>query len=346
MPEQSVATPAASVPRDGVSDRIVKGITDRANGKAPTPSETPPINGDQKAPVNPSATQGADPNAGKDKYVVDGKEFWLTPEQSKAYIQKGIAFEPRMDELARIKQETIQLQRAILNDPLTVIKNISKTQNIPIKTLYEKILDGDWPDDVKELIGQKYYGNVVEPLKLTPEQLKAREDAKFRAEVEKQQKTDAEMAIKRENYQKFQSALGNTKAAIAEAMKDSGLPNNDTPLGTEMARMVADVMRVAYFQRQTVTPKQAIEFVKSRIKAVQTAYYDHLDGEDLVKEVGEKNAAKIQAHYLKKAQDAGNPTPNVPSGRQKPSVNNNGERKGSWNMDDFHDYLTKRKQEG
>src|SRR5260221_165271 len=109
MSEQQVATPAASVPRDGTAANIVKGIHDRANGKAPAT----PLN-DQKSPANPAAV---DPNAGKEKYVVDGKEVWITPEQRSAWVQKGMAFEPKMDQLARLAQEQVQFQRALIEDP-------------------------------------------------------------------------------------------------------------------------------------------------------------------------------------------------------------------------------------
>lgn len=344
MPEP-VATPAASVPRDShtTANNIVNGISNRANGKAPAAdANKPPINGSQQQPpVNPSA---GDANAGKEKYVVEGKEVWLIPQERTAWIQKGMAFEPHMDQLARLVQEQQQLTRALINDPLSVLKNISKQQNIPISKLYEKVLEGDWPEEVKDIIGQKYYGNVVEPMKLNPEQLKAREDAKWRQQREDQDKQTQETTIRRENHERFLAALGHLKAQIAEAMKDSGLPDNNTPLGTEMARQVADVMRLADRQKRALTPKQAIEMVKQqRINAVQSAFYESVadkdeNGEQLATQLGEKIVAKIQKYLLNKAKTGGAApnVPHVPKGR--PTVRN-GERSGVISPDDMHDYL-------
>lgn len=340
---QTVATPAASVPRDTqvTANNIAKGISERARGKSPVEPKSVPEQ-DNKPVENKSETPVPDPNAGKEKYIVEGKEVWLTPQERTTWIQKGLAFEPRMDQLARLAQEQSQFVRALINDPLTVLKNVSKQQNIPISSLYEKILDGDWPEEVKEIIGKKYYHNAVEPLQLTPEQLKAREDAKWRQNKETQEKMQAEQAIRRENQAKFQAAFGNLKANIAEAMKDSGLPDNDTPLGAEMARMVADAMRVAYFRRQSLTPKQAIENVKrNRIVAFQNAYYQHLKGKELVEALGDPIVNELKNYLFKVAQERGNPIPNVSNGR-KP-MGRNRERE-TMNLDQFHESLEQYKK--
>lgn len=343
MPDQQVATPAASVPRDAhtIAGNIIKGITEKANGKAPA-SNQPPTN-DQRTPETP-----ADPNAGKEKYVVEGKEVWLTPEQRTAWIQKGMAFQPKMDQLARLQQETVQFQRALINDPLTVLKNLAQQKQIPISKLYEKVLEGDWPEEVKEIVGKRYYHNAVEPLNMSPAELKAREDAKFREQRENQDKQAQENAIKQANYQRFTAAMGHLKAQIGEAMKDSGLPDNNTPLGAEMAWMTAKVMQLADKRRESLTPKQAIEIVKQhRIRSVQTAYYETLadkddDGELITKELGDKIVKKVQKFLLKQAQGANGKPPIVGSGKP---TGRTGERK-TINSDDFHDYLDELKKKG
>lgn len=339
MSEQ-VATPAASVPRDShtTATNIVNGISNRVNGRAPA---APPVNNGQP-PVDPSASKPVDPNAGKEKYVVEGKEVWLSPDQARAYVQKGIAFEPKMDQLARLQQEQAVLMRTLINDPGKVLTNIAKQNNLPMKDLVQKVLKGNASDDVKEAVGQWYYETAVEPLKLSPEELKAREDARWRQERENQDKTSAQQAIIRENQERASRAYNEIKANISEAMKESGLPSNDTPLGAEMARLVADTMRVAHFQRQSITPKQAIEHVKKRIKAVNVAYFDTLEGEALVKELGESNAEKVKQYFLRLASGMGGAIPTVPKG--KPAVRS-GERK-TLNMDDFHDQLDALKKQG
>lgn len=343
MPEQTVATPANSVPRDAhtIAGNIIKGITDKASGKPPV-ADKPAVNG------QPAPETAADPNAGKEKYVVEGKEVWLTPQERTAWIQKGMAFQPRMDQLARLAQEQQQLMRGLITNPGAVLANVAKQNNVPLKDLVQRVLHGNAGDDVKEAVGKWYYENAVEPLQMTPEQLKAREDAKWRQQREIEDKQSQENMIRADNQKKFLAAMGHIKAQIAEAMKDSGLPDNNTPLGTEMAWLTAKVMQLADKRRQPMTPKQAIEIVKQhRIRSVQTAYYETLadkdeDGELISKELGDKIVAKVKKFLLKQAK-GGAPNPPV-VGAGKPS-GRSGERK-TINSDDFHDYLEELKKKG
>lgn len=340
MPDQ-IATPAASVPRDShqTANNIVKGITERSNGKAPA-APPAPINEGQKPPVNPTAN---DANAGKEKYVVEGREVWLTPDERTKWIQKGMAFEPRMDQLARLQHEQVQLQRALLNDPGKVLANLAVQAKVPMQDLVQRVLKGNASEEVKEAVGKWYYDEAVEPLKLSPEEKKAREDAKWRQEREGQDKLAQEASIRQENQRKFQSAMGDIKAKISEAMKDSGLPDNNTALGAEMARLVADVMRVAYFKRENITPKQAIEYVKKhRIQSVQNSYYAHLKGKALADALGEQVVNEVKTYLLDMAKGNGNPIPVVPIGKQRHAARH-GDRE-TINLDQFHEALEQYKK--
>lgn len=341
MPEP-VATPANSVARDGnVASNISKAIADRANGKSPsdTNGKQPPVK-DTEADKSITVT---DPNAGKKKFVVNGREVWLTPELADAYVQKGLAFEPKMDELRRLQSEAQQFIETLKNDPAKILFN-PKIGHTP-EAVFQKIMQSDKINDAtKETVGKWYWENVVEPAKLSPAELQAREDAKFRRDREMTDKQRADEEIKKENFEKVQRTMSHIKLQIGEAMKESGLPDNNTPLGAEMARMVADVMRMSHFNREPITPKQAIEFVKKRIKSVQTAYYDGLDPEKLVEEIGEENAKKVQKYFLKLAQESGNKPPVVPNGK-RPAVRNSGDRE-TINLDQFHDQLAELKKKG
>lgn len=328
MAETATApTPTQAEPKQTAAN-IAKAVTEKANGKAQS--------------IDPKSTEQApvDPNAGKEKYVVNGKEIWLSPEQARAYVQKGIAFEPRVSELMRLQTETGEFLKTLANDPMKILTD--KRIGLTPEAVMEKIFASNQiSDQMKELTGRWYYENVVARAKMTPEQLKAFEDAQWRAERERADAAARDQMQKQQEQQKLEVALNQIKAQIAEAMKESGLPSNDTPLGAEMARMVADVMRVAHHQRQALTPKQAIEFVKQRIKAVQTAYYDSLEDEALVKEIGEKNAEKVKKYFLKLAKEAGK---EIPSG-QKTAQPRKNERK-VMGLDQFHDYLDELKKKG
>ncbi len=198
----------------------------------------------------------------------------------------------------------------------------------------EKVLKSEGiSDSIKESVGKWYYENVIVPAKMDPFEREAMEAKKKLKEFENRDAYAKDLAMKQENELRVQTALNQIRAQIAEAMKESGLPNIDTPLGSEIARMTADVMRLAYFQKQTLTPKQAIEFVKNRIKQVQAAWYDELDEENLVKELGEKNAEKVKKYFLKLAKEA----EKQPTVSKSPSTRN-GERK-IITPDEMHDYL-------
>lgn len=336
MPNETITQSAQADQRDSksVSGNIIKGIQDKANGTNVSQEKSSDTN-EAKSTLTP------DPNAGKEKYTVDGREIWLSPEQAKAYTQKGISFEPKIDQLNRLQKETTQFYYALLNDPGTVLTNLSKQAGVPMKDIVKKILKGNASDEVKEIVGGWYYEEAVEPLRLTPEQLKAREDAKYRQERERSDSEAKDMAIKQENLRRVEVAMDQIKSNISEAMKESGLPSNDSALGVFMARRAADVMRLGYFQKKIVTPKEAIDKVKSEMKMVQTAWYDHLDDDAFAEELGETNMEKAKKYLLKLVKQADKKIPELKSSGNTRA----GERKTK-NMDDFHAYIEERKRNG
>lgn len=323
--------PAAPVQQDAkaIAGNIIKGITDKSNGTKPA---DPRQNGQQPTPP-------ADPNAGKEKYAVDGREIWLTPDQARAYVQKGISFEPKVSQLANLQHETNQFLKTLANDPMKILtdKRIGLTPEAVMSKIFSS---GHISDEMKESAGKWYYENVVAPMKMTPEERKLLELQKENDKYKTKEQMVNDLRIIEENKAKVFAAMNQIKANIAEAMKDSGLPDNNTPLGAEMARMVADVMRVSSKNGQSITPKQAIEHVKKRIKEVQSAWYDNLDEEQLVAELGEKNAEKVKKYFLKLVKEADKKSTNTP--RTNSRV---GERKVI-TPDDMHDYLEELKKKG
>src|ERR1700676_4160104 len=120
---------------------IVKGVEAKATGTAPVVD-----------PKTGKAPEVVDPNAGKEKYVVDGKDVYLSPEQAKAYVQKGLAFEPKVSELGRLQNETQLFLQTLRNDPAKVLFNPNFGN--PEQVL-EKIMGSTQVSDkTKALIGQ------------------------------------------------------------------------------------------------------------------------------------------------------------------------------------------------
>ena len=118
----------------GIAANIAKGITDKAAGTSPAKPDNSKSEPNKTAE---SAQPIVDPNAGKEKYVVDGKEVYLSPEQAKAYVQKGLAFEPKISQLGRLQQETAAFLDTLSKDPGKVIYNdrFGKPQDVLAKIL-------------------------------------------------------------------------------------------------------------------------------------------------------------------------------------------------------------------
>lgn len=322
MAEAGVAQAPDTSKPGSVANSLVKGITDKANGKLP---ET---NGASSAGTPP-----VDPNAGKKRYVVNGQEKWLSPEQVDSYVNKGIAFEPRISELARLQNETAQFLELLKNDPAKVLFNpkIGLTPEVALEKIFKS---SKISDQVKETVGQWYYQNVVKLHNMDEKDRAILERDEKIAELSQGEKSREEAAIARENQARVQQAMGQISGQIREALVEIGLPNMDTPIGAQLAKRVADVMRVSYLSKQPCTPKEAALKVKAEIREFQKMFYDALDEDKLVEELGKENAEKVRKHFLKIVKAADKDSKESVG---KPKERNN-ERK-TMNSDEFRDYL-------
>lgn len=331
MPEMTApqTAPTQADPKTTAAN-IVNGIQNKAGGKQvpqPAPSDTKGAQG-----ITPP-----DPNAGKEKFVIEGKEIWLTPEQLRAYAQKGVAFEPKVTQLGHLQHETRAFLQKLSNDPLSVLtdKRIGLT---PDAVLDKLLTSGLINEQGVEKIGRWYYENVVVPGKMDPKDRELMEKDKKLAAYEKEKQDQANRIVMAENKKRAEAAGEQLLSFVREAMKNSGLPDIDTTLGTLMARRTLELHKAA---RGSITPQQAIERVDREISQLLSARLDHLDGEALVKRIGEANAEKIKKHFLKLAKDAQKESPT----RSAASIPKRDERK-TLSMDEFHDYLDDLKKKG
>lgn len=319
---------APAVDPKSTAANIVKGVQDKANGSAPAV--------DPKAP----APVVVDPNAGKEKYVVDGKEIWLSPEVARAYVQKGIAFEPKVSQLGLLQRETAEFLNKLKTDPLAILMD-QRIGHSPEKVLEKIFSSNQISDAMKEMTGKWYWDNVAKLERMTPEQRRAYELEKENKEFKDRDASARDQAIKLENQRRAEARLNQVKAVVAEAMKESGLPSNDTPLGAFMAYRVTQYLDNARRQQVSITPKDAIERVKGELKLVQSSYYDNLDDETFIKEIGEKNAERVKKHFLKLVKEAEKKIPE----NKSPSTFKKGERK-TMSSDEFREYLDGIKRNG
>jgi hypothetical protein len=317
---------------DNTAANIVKGVEAKTNPAA-KPVEKVEIKNQESGGVTVT-----DPNAGKEKYVVDGKEVFLTPEQAKAYVQKGLAFEPKISQLGRLQQETAAFLDTLQNDPAKVIYNekFGKPHEVLTKILNSTKIS----DEVKDALGQWYYNNVVAPAKMSPQE---RENAEYKRKAEEYEKLQSKMAsdqLNAENERKVQAALATIKAQINEAMAEAGVPI-DSKLAPQLAKRVAQIMQLGYVTGKVVTPKEAMVKVRQELAEYQKAYYDVLDEDKLVEQLGKENAEKVRKYYLKAVKEA--------EKEKKPkdfkSLPKRDERK-TMTPDEFKDYLQDLKDKG
>lgn len=272
-----------------------------------------------------------DPNAGKEKYVVDGQERYLTPEEARAYVQKGLAFEPKISQLGRLQHETAAFLQTLQDDPAKVIYN--EKFGKPAEVLKKILASTKVSDEIKDALGQWYYNNVVVPAGMTPEQ---REAAEWKTKAEEyenykaQQETDR---IEAENNAKVEQALQTIKAQINEAMTEAGVPL-DSKIAPQLAKRVAQIMQLGYVNGKVVTPKEAMARAKNEFFEYQKAYYDVLDEDKLVEQLGKENAEKVRKYYLKTVKES---EKDKPKRDFKPSAKRD-ERK-TMTPDEFRAYL-------
>lgn len=341
MPEPATATsaapqaPAQTPQPNKPAANIARNVQNRAAGTPPQPPAKPPEAGT-------STPAPADPNAGKKKYVVEGKEYWLTPDQAESYVSKGIGYEPKVSEIARIRQEMIQLQNALLNNPGAVLMNLAKQRNIPIGQVVQNVLSGTASDEVKEATGRWYYENVAKRHQMDPKDLQILELEEKNQAFEQERQRGLQGQIMAENIKRVQANIATIKGQIIESLAELGIKNVETPLAARIVKDIADVMRVSYFSGQPCTAKQAVEKIRQRVYDMQSQFYDELDGAALIERLGEKNVEKIRQHLLKKVQDAESGTRQNAGERPfKPRVRNERE---TITPDDMHDYLDELKR--
>lgn len=352
MPPEIAPAPSqtAADPKQAAAN-IAKGVQDKAGGRstAQTAAGTAAIDRDNRAQADKAAASAAaaavpaDPNAGKKKYVVNGQERWLTPEQADAYVQKGLAFEPKVSELDRMKREFEQLEQTMLTDPGRILSNLAARAKVPVKDIVERVLNGTASDEVKEATGKWYWENVAKRARMDPKDLQLLEQEETIQKMKAAEEAKREAAIAAENKAKVAQAMAQVSAQIQETLKELGIKNTDSPAAVRITREIADVMRLGYLSQKPVTAKQAAEKVKARIMEYQREFYDTLDMDQLVGQLGKENAEKVRKYFLKVVQEQEKGTRQE---TQRPAAIPKRNQRQTIGLDEFHEYLDEVKRTG
>lgn len=320
----------------GIAASIAKSVEAKTNPtlvKETAPTEKVILKNQENGGV-----EVVDPNAGKEKYVVDGKEVYLSPDQAKAYVQKGLAFEPKISELGRLQHETAAFLDTLAKDPGKVIYNekFGKPQDVLSKILNATKIS----DEIKDAVGQWYYNNVVVPGNMSPEQREAAEWKRKAQAHDEMLAKQQEDQLSAENDRKVEAALNTIKAQISEAMTEAGVPL-DSKIAPQLAKRVAQIMQLGFAAGKTITPKEAMAKVRAELHEYQKAYYDVLDEDKLVEQLGKDNAEKVRKYYLKAVKES----EKAPKKKEFNSAPKRDERK-TMTPDEFRDYLDDLKKKG
>lgn len=312
-----------------MAENIAANISAAVAGKA---AGTPPDKSTDTSKQVPGTTPVIDPNAGKEKFIVDGKEHYLTPEQAKAYVQKGLAFEPKVSELDRLQKETSQFLSTLQEDPAKILLN-PKFGKSPEDVLRKLLASTKVSDPIKDALGQWYYENVITQERMTPEQREAAEWKRKASEYDTYRQQQEESRVEQDNQTRINAAMGVLKSQINEAMKEGGLDIN-SKVAPQMASRIAKVILLANKMGKQLTPKEAYGKAREELRAYKSAFYDSLDEDKLVEELGKENAEKVRKYYLKQLKEKDKGLKNTNSG----PVIKRDERK-TMNSDQFRDYL-------
>lgn len=251
-----------------------------------------------------AATPAVDPKTGKPAVAapagplktikVNGKDVQVSEAQYHALAQKGYFADKMTTQVDSLKKGTQGILEA-LKTPGGVLRLLQdKSLGNSPKAVLNEILNSDAIDDeVKETLSAWVYKNVVQPAKLSPEELeknnKLSEYEKLKKqETERKQKEDA--ANQTAEVQKVYQAI---RAEVVKQIKD----DKTFPQAEGAYRQVIEKIRVMNKKGVQVT-------VESITKAIAETKKDHLlhqqalfdaieDPEALIAFFGEARAMKI-----------------------------------------------------
>jgi hypothetical protein len=208
--------------------------------------------------------------------VINGKTHKMNLRELKNHASMAYAAQSRFEEAARLRKEMEQFK--------------STAQKDIIQALYAQ---GFTDDQIRDHMEKWYTQKFIEPETLSPEERKIKEyEAELeRYRTEQREKEDAEKKkYQDEIVQQQREYLENQ---IIQALENSGLPKT---------RYIAS--RMAFYMKQNLekgweAPMDLIvEQVKNERKLLQNAEVSELDGEALVKYLGEDIIHKIRRYDL------------------------------------------------
>lgn len=214
--------------------------------------------------------------------TINGKTEKLTLAELKKQASLGKTATQRFEEAARVRAQADSL--------LARLKNPKEA----IKVLQDPAL-GLSKEAVQEAFEDWYHENVIEPGKLTPEQLKARDNEKRLKEFEERDAADKKKQEDKENEEKDLQTMKELQKEIMKILDDTGYTKSKF-----------NMKRVAYWVRQNevrginATPELIVEQVKHENREIIHDETKNREGAALVEYLGEDVVKKIRAFDLQR----------------------------------------------
>ena len=248
-----------------------------------------PKKADKAQPIESKQIDKWQPSDSKDaaerkiwKLKVDGAEidFDATDEEAvKRAVQKAHAADKRMNEASMTRKQAERFIELLKTNPRAVLEHPSL--GVDLKGLAEKIVwdsmqtaakkASQSPEDVKR-----------EEERSELEQLR-KEKAAREAAAKQQERDELKEKYRKDWTTKFQSEL-----------EKAGLPRTDWTL----TRMAAYMRQALAKGHKHVQPGDVVDFVREDWQAAQREMFGHLDGDDLIKTLGEDVAEKVRKAQL------------------------------------------------
>lgn len=233
------------------------------------------------------------------KVKIDGEEKEVPLEDLIANYQKGTAAYKKFEEAAKLKKEADErmkmdqeLLRLLKEDPRALL-------------MHPEV--GHSREDIRKLAE----GFLVEELELeqmTPEQ---RELKELRAKL-KQQEEEKAQAEAAEREARIEAQKEHLAVEWTNTIKDI-LPKYGLPASARTIAQMATHKERALEQGYDLPWEEAAKLTKEDFMRWQREIYNSLDGDDLVKVLGQDVADKLRKATLAKAKPTPPPSPSTPS---------------------------------
>jgi hypothetical protein len=284
---QTSSAPAPSTSTPATGNNLGTGTDVGAHSSAPSNA---PVTPDAKAPVD--AKPASAPKSWKLK--VDGGEQELPEYEVLRRAQLWSAQDKRFQEAAQIKKQHEQITGLLKEKPI------------------EALMKLHGPEKVREMLERHLY-EQLQADQLSPEQKRLRQAEE---ELKSYKQREAEAAKQREVEQRKQIEThykGEYERQILESLKTSGLPADEDT-----------VARMAFYMQQSLREgiEVPMDVIADRVKADFSSRtqrrYAKMDGDQLLKELGDETVDKIVKAHLARAKAA---QPTVPSRPPETPIN-------------------------